>query len=94
MAPPIEATPQVTEVPQKVTEIPQKVAEAPKKVTETPHKVTNNHYSSHPPLNERILSSMTRRSIAAHPWHDLEIGKQYLCFFVNLVSLPSFFNCY
>ncbi|KAG6503094.1 hypothetical protein ZIOFF_035383 [Zingiber officinale] len=29
---------------------------------------------SHPPLNERILSSMTRRSVAAHPWHDLEIG--------------------
>ncbi|XVF59661.1 hypothetical protein PTKIN_Ptkin07bG0293500 [Pterospermum kingtungense] len=25
-------------------------------------------------LNERIISSMTRRSIAAHPWHDLEIG--------------------
>lgn len=28
----------------------------------------------HPPLNERILSSMSRRSVAAHPWHDLEIG--------------------
>lgn len=27
-----------------------------------------------PALNERILSSMSRRSIAAHPWHDLEIG--------------------
>jgi inorganic pyrophosphatase len=26
-------------------------------------------------LNERILSSMSRRSVAAHPWHDLEIGK-------------------
>jgi hypothetical protein len=26
------------------------------------------------PLNERILSSLSRRSIAAHPWHDLEIG--------------------
>lgn len=25
-------------------------------------------------LNERILSSMTHRSVAAHPWHDLEIG--------------------
>lgn len=25
-------------------------------------------------LNERILSSISRRSIAAHPWHDLEIG--------------------
>ncbi|THU58856.1 hypothetical protein C4D60_Mb03t18880 [Musa balbisiana] len=29
---------------------------------------------SRPPLNERILSSMGRRSVAAHPWHDLEIG--------------------
>lgn len=27
-----------------------------------------------PRLNERILSSLSRRSIAAHPWHDLEIG--------------------
>ena len=27
-----------------------------------------------PRLNERILSSMSRRSVAAHPWHDLEIG--------------------
>lgn len=27
-----------------------------------------------PALNERILSSMSRRSVAAHPWHDLEIG--------------------
>ncbi|KAJ1703194.1 hypothetical protein LUZ63_002973 [Rhynchospora breviuscula] len=27
-----------------------------------------------PKLNERILSSLNRRSVAAHPWHDLEIG--------------------
>ncbi|KAI3503767.1 hypothetical protein L1887_32216 [Cichorium endivia] len=27
-----------------------------------------------PCLNERILSSLSRRSVAAHPWHDLEIG--------------------
>lgn len=27
-----------------------------------------------PRLNERILSSLSRRSMAAHPWHDLEIG--------------------
>ena len=31
--------------------------------------------ASVPPLNERILSSLTHRSVAAHPWHDLEIGK-------------------
>ncbi|XP_030975606.1 soluble inorganic pyrophosphatase-like isoform X2 [Quercus lobata] len=33
-------------------------------------------------LNERILNSMSRRSIAAHPWHDLEIGP----------GAPSVFN--
>ncbi|XP_022949829.1 soluble inorganic pyrophosphatase 4 [Cucurbita pepo subsp. pepo] len=39
--------------------------------------------SPYPPLNERILSSMTRRSVAAHPWHDLEIGP----------DAPKIFNC-
>ncbi|XP_074343352.1 soluble inorganic pyrophosphatase 1-like isoform X1 [Apium graveolens] len=34
-------------------------------------------------LNERILSSMSRRSVAAHPWHDLEIGP----------GAPAIFNC-
>ena len=34
---------------------------------------------SHAALNERILSSMQRRSIAAHPWHDLEIGTISVC---------------
>lgn len=41
---------------------------------ETPDKSFDSSHSSHPPLNERILSSLTRRSVAAHPWHDLEIG--------------------
>jgi inorganic pyrophosphatase len=27
-----------------------------------------------PALNERILSSMSQKHVAAHPWHDLEIG--------------------
>ncbi|KAF3620733.1 soluble inorganic pyrophosphatase PPA1-like isoform X1 [Capsicum chacoense] len=31
---------------------------------------------SAPSLNERILSSLSRRSVAAHPWHDLEIGPE------------------
>ncbi|TMW83543.1 soluble inorganic pyrophosphatase PPA1 [Solanum lycopersicum] len=35
-----------------------------------------------PRLNERILSSISRRSVAAHPWHDLEIGPE----------APSVFN--
>ncbi|KAK8542032.1 hypothetical protein V6N12_014643 [Hibiscus sabdariffa] len=52
---------------------------------ETPIKSSDNnsHYSSHPPLNERILSSLTRRSVGAHPWHDLEIGP----------GAPIIFNC-
>ncbi|KAG6532325.1 hypothetical protein ZIOFF_006165 [Zingiber officinale] len=29
-----------------------------------------------PKLNERILPSLSRRSVAAHPWHDLETGKE------------------
>ncbi|CAA2960335.1 soluble inorganic pyrophosphatase-like [Olea europaea subsp. europaea] len=37
----------------------------------------------HVVLNERILSSMSRRSVAAHPWHDLEIGP----------GAPAIFNC-
>ncbi|URD93232.1 soluble inorganic, partial [Musa troglodytarum] len=35
------------------------------------------------PLNERILSSMCTRSVAAYPWHDLEIGP----------AAPMIFNC-
>lgn len=36
-----------------------------------------NHEGSNarPKLNERILSSMSRRTVAAHPWHDVEIGR-------------------
>ena len=34
-----------------------------------------------PRLNERILSSLSRRSVAAHPWHDLEIGN-----FVDIIA--------
>ncbi|XP_028074478.1 soluble inorganic pyrophosphatase PPA1-like [Camellia sinensis] len=36
-----------------------------------------------PRLNERILSSLSKRSVAAHPWHDLEIGPE----------APHIFNC-
>ncbi|RZC22603.1 Soluble inorganic pyrophosphatase 1 [Glycine soja] len=36
-----------------------------------------------PRLNERILSSLSKRSVAAHPWHDLEIGPE----------APQIFNC-
>ncbi|GAB2224071.1 hypothetical protein Droror1_Dr00004818 [Drosera rotundifolia] len=25
-------------------------------------------------LNERILSSLSKRSVAAHPWHELDVG--------------------
>ncbi|XP_050209888.1 soluble inorganic pyrophosphatase 4-like isoform X2 [Mercurialis annua] len=65
------------------TEAPKKVPptdQAPKKVP-VPQKYSEQ--LSHPPLNERILSSMSRRSVAAHPWHDLEIGP----------GAPKIFNC-
>lgn len=47
-------------------------------------------------LNERILSSMSRRSVAAHPWHDLEIGiyiiiKHVLVNFILIMSVASKF---
>lgn len=29
-----------------------------------------------PRLNERILSSLSKRSAAAHPWHDLDVGPE------------------
>ncbi|KAL9245877.1 hypothetical protein vseg_019477 [Gypsophila vaccaria] len=34
-------------------------------------------------LNERILASMSQKSVAAHPWHDLELGP----------GAPAVFNC-
>uniref|UniRef100_A0A803N8F4 inorganic diphosphatase n=1 Tax=Chenopodium quinoa TaxID=63459 RepID=A0A803N8F4_CHEQI len=52
-------------------------------------------YSRHPRLNERILSSMTRRSVAAHPWHDLEIVLLHVFdvgFYVG-PGAPVIFNC-
>ncbi|KAF8397532.1 hypothetical protein HHK36_016450 [Tetracentron sinense] len=50
---------------------------------ETPQRAPGSHHSSQPPLNERILSSLSRRAVAAHPWHDLEIGP----------GAPMVFNC-
>ncbi|KAG6499017.1 hypothetical protein ZIOFF_038773 [Zingiber officinale] len=38
------------------------------------HDGDNSHQA--PKLNERILSSLSKRSVAAHPWHDLETGKE------------------
>jgi hypothetical protein len=29
-------------------------------------------------LNEGILSSVSEKNVAAHPWHDLEIGTKTL----------------
>ncbi|KAM7276802.1 hypothetical protein ACFE04_018668 [Oxalis oulophora] len=43
----------------------------------------NQENRSTPKLNERILSTLSRRSVAAHPWHDLEIGP----------DAPTIFNC-
>ncbi|KAK4349963.1 hypothetical protein RND71_029276 [Anisodus tanguticus] len=56
---------------------------------ETPVKSSVSHKLSIPPLNERILSSMTRRSVAAHPWHDLEIGPDAPKIFNVLVEISK-----
>jgi inorganic pyrophosphatase len=45
-----------------------------------------------PALNERILSSISRRSVAAHPWHDLEIGPDAPTIFNCVSPLPSSAN--
>ena len=45
------------------------------------------------PLNERILSSLSRRTVAAHPWHDLEIGQIFsffLFYFGNILVMLLF----
>lgn len=46
-----------------------------------------------PRLNERILSSLSRRAVAAHPWHDLEIGTySLLLLVVNIKFLQNIEN--
>ncbi|XP_012701719.1 soluble inorganic pyrophosphatase isoform X1 [Setaria italica] len=42
-----------------------------------------------PRLNERILSSLSRRSVAAHPWHDLEIGPDAPAVFNVVVEISK-----
>uniref|UniRef100_A0A804MCX6 Soluble inorganic pyrophosphatase n=1 Tax=Zea mays TaxID=4577 RepID=A0A804MCX6_MAIZE len=42
-----------------------------------------------PKLNERILSSLSRRSVAAHPWHDLEIGPDAPAVFNVVVEITK-----
>ena len=36
-----------------------------------------------PRLNERIMSSLSKRSVAAHSWHDLEIGTHVFLFLAS-----------
>lgn len=43
-------------------------------------------------LNERILSSMSRRSVAAHPWHDLEIGNDSHSILVTRKEVENLFS--
>ncbi|WVZ68047.1 hypothetical protein U9M48_017037, partial [Paspalum notatum var. saurae] len=42
-----------------------------------------------PRLNERILSSLSRRSVAAHPWHDLDIGPDAPAVFNVVVEISK-----
>ena len=31
------------------------------------------------PLNQKVLARLDQRNVAAHPWHDLEIGELPAC---------------
>nr|XP_043628728.1 soluble inorganic pyrophosphatase PPA1-like [Erigeron canadensis] len=42
-----------------------------------------------PRLNERILSSLSKRSAAAHPWHDLDIGPEAPQIFNVVIEIPK-----
>ncbi|KAG5094287.1 hypothetical protein JHK84_049875 [Glycine max] len=42
-----------------------------------------------PHLNERILSSLSKRSVAAHPWHDLETGVFLLVQWLQVVEITK-----
>ncbi|KAH1154089.1 hypothetical protein GLYMA_18G110900v4 [Glycine max] len=42
-----------------------------------------------PHLNERILSSLSKRSVATHPWHDLEIGVFLLVQWLQVVEITK-----
>ncbi|KAH6778752.1 pyrophosphorylase 3 [Perilla frutescens var. hirtella] len=39
-----------------------------------------------PRLNERILSTLSRRSVAAHPWHDLDID---IMVYMQVIEIPK-----
>ncbi|KAD4178466.1 hypothetical protein R6Q59_022065 [Mikania micrantha] len=42
-----------------------------------------------PRLNERILSSLSKRSAAAHSWHDLDIGPEAPQIFNVVIEIPK-----
>ncbi|CAI0417804.1 unnamed protein product [Linum tenue] len=42
-----------------------------------------------PKLNERILSSLSKRTVAAHPWHDLEIGNATHIVYKQVVEITK-----
>ncbi|KAK9059380.1 hypothetical protein SSX86_022000 [Deinandra increscens subsp. villosa] len=42
-----------------------------------------------PRLNERILSSLSKRSAAAHTWHDLDIGPEAPVIFNVVIEIPK-----
>ncbi|KAG6509467.1 hypothetical protein ZIOFF_027459 [Zingiber officinale] len=55
-----------------------------------PQEGTNGtHKSLIPRLNQRILSSLSKRSVAAHPWHDLEIGPAAPAIFNVVVEISK-----
>jgi hypothetical protein len=67
-------------------------APLPQPAPAKPNATKKQQQRSTPQLNDRIMATMERRSVAAHPWHDLEIGthssrRMDVCMYVALKSV-------
>ncbi|WZY91358.1 hypothetical protein YC2023_063687 [Brassica napus] len=71
--------------------VPCKKKEDPKMSEETYEETMESNESPRPApkLNERILSTLSKRSVAAHPWHDLEIGPEAPLVFNVVVEITK-----
>lgn len=84
MAPTIEVVTNTNEPNEVISDLKPEIDMSAPAATEPKKKITESKPKS-APLNERILSSLSHRSVAAHPWHDLEIGTLSL---KTLAGLP------
>jgi hypothetical protein len=91
MAPtPIKVVANTEELNDVANDLKAAIDKSEPEVTE-PKKCITDSKPKRVPLNERILSSLSHRSIAAHPWHDLEIGTLSLILKASKLTL---FKCH